>query len=174
MSVEKRVTSPFLGRSDKWIDEKKVIDKDVKDVIEYDVVDCVIKYGDHPEEFRIYKVIKEVSRSNRRAELNKYKSDVGCVNIIKKLARQGIDAGDGRYTAPEGFVDATQLPQDLADMVQLSKEIDPKTSAIWKSIPEEMKKGMDLKTFAEKFNPGMVEEYVKAHTQVSEPKKEGE
>lgn len=178
MSVEKLPTSPFQGRSDGWKKEKKVIDSNSKDIIEYAVVDCVIKTGDNPEDFKIYKKVVEVNRKNRRKELNKYKSDVGCVNVIKKLARQGINAGDGRYAAPSGYTDATKLPQDLADTIKLSKEIDPKTSAIWKSIPEEMKKGMDLKTFAQKFNPGMVEEYVKAHTvkkgPVTEPKKEGE
>lgn len=184
MSVERRVTSPFQGRNDGYIAEKKKVDPDTKDIIEYAVVDCVIKTGDNPEDFKIYKKVVEVGRKNRRKELNKYKSDVGCVNVIKKLARQGINAGDGRYAAPSGYMDATKLPQDLADTIKLSKEIDPKTSAIWKSIPAEMKKGMDLKTFAQKFNPGMVEEYVKAYTAkpaakpapapAVQPKKEGE
>lgn len=171
---ENKTLSPFQGRSDDYKEIEKVDNKDDHDVITYAVVDCVIKYSDAPEDFKVYKKIVEIDRKSRRAELNKYASDVGCVNVIKKLARQGINAADGRFNAAGGYIDSTQLPQDLADMFALSREVDPKTSAIWNSIPEEMKKGMDLKTFAEKFNPGMVEEYVKAHSQVSEPKKEGE
>lgn len=145
-----------------------------EDIIRTAVVDVCIKTGENEEDFIIAKKIVEVERLNRRKELNKYKSDVGCVNVIKKLARQGINAGDGRFAASGGFTDATKLPQDLADMVELSRQMDPKISATWKAIPEEMKKGMTIEEFAQKFKPDMVDEFVKAHTQQAVQAEEGD
>lgn len=128
----------FLGINTGWKRPKE--DPVSKDIVRTAVVDVCIKTGENEEDFYIAKKIVEVERLNRRKELNKFRSDVGCTNVIKKLARQGINAGDGRFAAPGGYTDATNLPQDLADMVNLSKQLDPKVSATWKAIPEEMKK----------------------------------
>lgn len=135
-------------------------------VVDYQIVDVVVKTGDSEEEFYTTQKYKAVGKHSRQKELNKYRDDVGCKNIIEKYARQGIDAGDGRFAAKgQGLVDATKLPKDLEATIALSKEMDPTISAAWKAIPKELKGSMNIKDFAEKFDAKMFKTYLNAMQQ---------
>ena len=121
------------------------------DGVNYDVVrdvqivDIVVKTGDSEEEFYTTKKYKLVGKHSNSKELNKYRDDVGCENIIKKFAKQGIDAGDGRFAAKNtGYVDATKLPRDLEGVMNLGDQLDPKISQVWKAIPQELKGNISL------------------------------
>ena len=160
------------------------IKDDADVVIDYEIVDVVVKTGDSEEEFYTTKKYKQVGKHSRSKELNKYANDVGCYNIIKKYAKQGIDAGDGRFMAKgPAFTDATKLPRDLEGTLDLAKNLDPKTSEIWKALPKELKGNMTLEEFSTKFDAKMFGDYIKNIThpkvkpevkpEVNEVKKEG-
>lgn len=177
MSDKKKLidrTSPFCPNRELQIKDHFVDDEDI---ITYKVVDKSVKTGDGPYDFVLLKEVIVIDRRNRQAELNKFAPDVGCLNVINKLARQGINAADGRFAGVGGFVDATTLPQDLEGMYELSKELNPLTSQAWNALPAELKKNLDIKQFAKQYNSDILNEFIKTHYTdkvQSEPKKEGE
>lgn len=135
--------------------------EDTDVVYDYQIVDVVVKTGDSEEEFYTTQKYKCVGKHSRSKELNKYRDDVGCENIIKKFAKQGIDAGDGRFgPKTTGYVDATKLPRDLEGVINLGDQLDPKISQVWKSIPQELKGNMNIKEFAEKYDVKMFKDYL--------------
>lgn len=179
--VEVENTSPWFGNRN--IKTKHIkLDDEVKDIVDYKLVQRSVKTGDGDYDFILIDEVIEVGRRNRRKELNKYAPDVGAPNVIAKLAKQGINAGDGRFAAQTGYVDATKLPQDLEDLTALAKELDPLTSKAWAAIPADLKKNMNMQDFAKRYNAHMLNDFIKARyakpeakTDVkAEVKKEGE
>lgn len=159
--VEVKNTSPWFGN--KAIVTKHVkLTQEVTDIVDYKLVQRSVKTGDGDYDFLLVDEVIEVGRRNRRKELNKYAPDVGAPNVIAKLAKQGINAGDGRFTANTGFVDATKLPQDLESLTALSKELDPLTSKAWAAIPAELKKNLNMEDFAKRYNTQMLQDFIKS------------
>lgn len=162
----------FCGRSDvPDLPERAVPSKKIYHTKH---ADALVRHGEDEFDFNVQEKVIVYEELSRRKELNKFRDDVGCENIINKLARQGIDAGDGRFKAQPGYQDATALPQNMEEMIALSKEINPKTSKIWAGLPEEMKKGLSLEEFAQKFETSFVDDYIAKKYPQSQAKKEGE
>lgn len=87
MMEQKKIDNAFVGRSDGYVCTGQVFTD--SDIVEYDIVEKVVKLGDDPHDFVLDHDCVEVSRMNRQEYINSFRNDVGVLNIMKKVAISG-------------------------------------------------------------------------------------
>lgn len=132
------------------------------DIVEfYDKQVVVYPEKDNKDIFFVDSVSTELKRVNRRKYVNSFSGDVGVLNVVKKLALQGEQAGDGRFAAPSGYFDGTVLPKDGEEMLKLAKM----KQAVWAKLDPELKGSMTYEDFASSIDNEKLKAFVKAKVQ---------
>lgn len=153
--MEKKSTSPFMGRTDSFKKSKKVYDPVLTDTYLKEV--CV-KTGEGPEEFFVDKILSVSSTKSRQKFLDAQAKDVGVLNVIKKTALSGENALDGRYAFKDNsFVDADMFPQTLEATINLAHE----KERIWSNLDPALKNNMSFEQFCQSINEEKLVDYLK-------------
>lgn len=147
-----RKTNPFIvfpldvpGQSD--------FDQEYESI---EIYDKVVKVGEGDEDFVIVKDVKKTKRLIKDV-VNADKDSVGVENIIKQVLRTGdtsllpVDKGDCN-------VDLVGAPESLMDLKNLGVDAEK----AYNSLPADLVKGLDMKTFVENLTQEQFDSFVKA------------
>lgn len=148
-------------------------------VIEYGVKERVKMVGEKDTDFVIEKDVVEISRTKRQDLLDSQSDDVGIMNIIKKVALSG-DTSLLNQTKRVGYpgVDTDALGRPVEDVVDITKyqvdrvaafEAYKKGSALYKSLPDELKGKLSLEGVAN-LSDEAIDAYVKGMLDVYKSK----
>lgn len=121
-----------------------------------EIYDKVVKVGEGDEDFVIVKDVKKTKRLIKDV-VNADKDSVGVENIIKQVLRTGdtsllpIDKGDCN-------VDLVGAPESLMDLKNLGVDAEK----AYNSLPADLVKGLDMKTFVENLTQDQFDAFIKA------------
>ena len=165
METKKLVpSSPFMGRSDGEVFLGQTF-KDPKDdvIVDYKEVSEIRKTGEGKHDFVVIKKIIPSSKTNRSDYINSFSSDVGIMNVLKKVLVGGETIDDvvksGRFRSKQnGLVDLSNLPDNIVDAY---KSVEKGVQA-FDELPEKVKKKQSFAAFAETFDNDEFKKYIRA------------
>lgn len=144
-------------------DAPKVVERDLhtdvdKYIIEYGVKQRVKMLSDNDDDFVIVDEVVELSRTDRQKYLDSQSSDVGILNIIKKVQLSGdVTLLNQTGRVPVACHEKDSLGRDLEDVVDISnyqvdkieafESIKKGTSEI-SDLPDDLKKGLSFEGIA--------------------------
>lgn len=120
------------------------------------IVDKVVKTGEGEHDFSIVKEVL-VEETPIQEVVDADADSVGVYNIIKQVMRTGdssllpVDKGNP-------FVDAVGAPETLMELKALGQQAEDKFNA----LPQDLTKGIDMKSFVESFTQEQLDAFVKA------------
>ena len=138
------------------------------------LMDHVVKTGETDTEFYIETDIKFKEPVDSFKRIRAFESDVG-IEAVMRLARKDGKSFDslvaeGRFASKQkGVVDGTSIPRTFGEREVTAKQLDARTSALWNSLPKELKQGMSLNEFVKNYDASWLD-----RIPVSEVKKEGD
>lgn len=149
--IKKRVKG-FSNNGVVW-EGQKDFDQTYKHIT---IVDKVVKTGEGENDFSIVKQVL-VEETPIQEVIDADADSVGVHNIIKQVMRTGdssllpVDTGNP-------FVDAVGAPETLMEL----KEFGKKAEADFNGLPQELTKGIDMKSFVDSFTQEQFDAFVKA------------
>jgi len=172
-----KLSSPFIGRTDGVTFEGQTFVS--KDIIEYKEVAEVKKTGEGKHDFKVIKTLVPISKTNRADYIDSFASDVGIMNVLKKVLVGGETIEDvvktGKFMSKQqGEVDLSKLPDNIADAY---RAVEAGVKA-FDSLPDNLKKKQSFARFAESFSKDDFTAYLRAEVdkvlalQKKEPKGE--
>lgn len=160
---KQKKNSPFIAQHAPY-EGQKDFDEFYKEI---KIVDVVKKTGEGENDFIIekkviedFKPIKDVVEADR--------DSVGVENIIKQVLRTGdtsllpVDKGNGE------LVDLVDAPESLMELKQMGVAAEK----AFKSLPEEIVKGLDMASFVNSMNQEQFDAFMKAVVDRASVKKE--
>lgn len=163
-SQKLKLSSPFNGRTDGVKFEGQSFKSN--DIIEYKEVAEVKKTGEGKHDFKVIKTLVPVSKTNRADYIDSFASDVGIMNVLKKVLVGGETIEDivksGRFaTKQQGEVDLSKLPDNIADAY---RAVEAGVKA-FDSLPDNLKKKQSFAHFAESFSKDDFTAYMRAEVE---------
>lgn len=159
-------------------------DKREIDIVQYDIVDIIVRTGDGDEDFIVKKRKKEVSRVDRSDYISSFSDEVGIQNILKKVQLTGdhslldqrvpvdlpiVETIEGKQL--QEIYDSTNIPDDITKAYALIE----KGVNAFDNLPDEIKQKMDMETFVKNFGQDKLDSYLNSKKTVEETViKEGE
>ena len=120
------------------------------------IIDVVEKTGEGDDDFSIVKkVVLEETPIDEVVQADA--QSVGVENIIKQVLRSG-DTSLLPSDKGNPFVDIVDAPQNLMELKALGQQCEAK----FKDLPEDLTKGMDMKSFVDSFTQEQFDAFVKA------------
>lgn len=138
------------------------------------LMDHVVKTGESDTEFYIETDIKFKEPVDAFKRIRAFESDVG-IEAVMRLARKEGQTFDnlvasGRFASKQkGVVDSTSIPKTFEERENVAKQLDARTSLLWKSLPKELKQGMSMAEFVKNYDASWLD-----RIPVPESKKEGD
>ena len=127
-----------------------------QDYVSMKLVDVAKKVGEGDEDYIIEKkVIYE--KEPIQEVVNADADSVGVYNIIKMVTKTGDLSLLPRDTG-NPLVDTTQAPENLMEL----KEMGVKAEKAFKKLPQDLVKGLDMKSFVETMTQDQFDAFVKA------------
>lgn len=155
------MSNPFqpIPKEKKPKEEVTNYHKDIDDyIIEYGEIDHVKMIGKEDTDFVINKEVKEISRTNRQEYYDSFSTDVGILNIIKKVQLSGdVTLLNQTGRVPGYVVGKDALGHDVEEVVDVSKyqvdQIDALESykvgaAAYNELDENLKKKLSFEQVA--------------------------
>lgn len=130
-----------------------------KDIVTYETREVVKKTGEGDEDFIVINKVVETSRKNRQDYINSFSSEVGILNILKKVALTGDDPYNNEYIEQRKggqYIDATALPSNKTDAF---KAVEHGVN-VFDSLPEELKGKLSMEKFVEEFGQEAFDKYI--------------
>lgn len=160
----------YLDRVDGFVLTGQVFpNPDNDDIVEYDVVDTVVKTGEKDTDFIIQKKIIEVARYNRRDYLNSSSDEVGIMNILKKVQMSGdvelLNQRSGTSLPTVATVGGRDF-QEIYDTTILPTSKVAANDAVvqgvhtFDTLPEDMKNKMSMADFVNNFGAEQLQNYL--------------
>ena len=152
MSVKTNRIKGFSNNGVVWPGQKD-FDTTYKSI---EIVDKVVKTGEGEHDFVVVKdvIVKETPIQE---VIDADAMSVGVENIIKQVLRTGdtsllpVDNGNP-------FVDVVGAPDNLMDL----KKVGTDAEAAFKKLPDELTKGLDMKSFVENLTQAQFDAFIKA------------
>lgn len=142
-----------------------------EDIIDYEEYDSLKITGKGEEDFIVSKKIREISRKDRKAYIQSFSSDVGILNIIRKIKETGSDFPVAVHT--DELKDLSKIPDNFDEAAEAIKAGD----TAWHDLPDSLKKGRSREDFINSISQDEIKSYidkiVSEHLKDSQ-KKEGE
>lgn len=130
------------------------------------IIDKVIKTGEGEEDFIIKKVVVEEFQPIQDV-INQDKDSVGVENIMKQVIRTGdtslLPVDDGKCN-----VDLVGAPENLMELKQMGVDAEKK----FNGLPEELTKGMDMKSFVDSMTQDQFNAFINAVAERQNKKEE--
>lgn len=152
MAEIKKINNPFVCNGIVATKQKE-FDQEYKSI---KIIDKVVKTGEGEEDFVIKKVVVEEFQPIQDV-INQDKDNVGVDNIIKQVLRTGdtslLPVDDGKCN-----VDLVGAPENLMELKQVGVDAEK----AFKGLPEELTKGMDMKSFVDNMTQDQFNAFIDA------------
>lgn len=120
------------------------------------IVDVAKKVGEGDEDYVIKKkVIREKQPIQEVVDADA--DSVGVYNIIKMVTKTG-DLSLLPRDSGNGLVDTTNAPENLMELKEMGKQAE----AAFNGLPQELVKGLDMKSFVETMTQDQFDAFIKA------------
>lgn len=162
MAEKKMINSPFVSQGI-CATKQTGFDTHYKSI---EIVDYVEKIGEGDDDFVIKKKVN-VTETPIQEVIDQDKDSVGVDNIIKQVLRTGdtsllpVDKG-------ECNVDLVGAPENLMEL----KEMGQNAEKAFKGLPDDMTKGMDMKSFVDNMTQDQFNAFINAVAERKNKKEE--